>query len=214
MFHIFSNNGSYVYSHIVKLLTSGDERYKFVSVCGVIIDSAPGKPRFVNAAKAYGASLHVNPVLKCMMMFGLLMYLVVNGWAAKIWSMLNPKYKQKSNHFLFDNMAEDPTRWPMLFLYSTSDKIVHYYDIEDMMSQRRALGVNVSSVCWDDTDHVSHLRKHQEEYEQACENFLEYCVSGAVSSFDVAGAMSGLEADEEEVEGFETEEDYLLAKKQ
>jgi len=176
-----------------------------VNVCGVIIDSAPGKPRYSNAVRAFGTSLHVNPVLRYFMMCGLYLYLVVNGWLAWINGTFSPSYKKKSNHFLFEHMADDPTRWPMLFLYSTSDKIILHADIEEMMMRRRALGVHVSSVNWDDTDHVSHIRKHAEEYEQACEDFLEYCVGGAEAS--------GVDVDVDE-EDFQTEEDYLIAKKQ
>ncbi|KAH3693231.1 transmembrane protein 53-like [Dreissena polymorpha] len=202
IFHIFSNNGSYVYSHIVKVLTNGDERYRFIKVCGVVIDSAPGKPRLMNAAKAYSMSLHVNPFLKYIAFFGVISYLWFTGIISRLRSMFYPEVKQKSNFFLFDNMAGDSTRWPMLFLYSKSDSVIMYYDIEDMMSQRRALGVHVSSVCWDDTSHVAHLLVHKDEYERACEDFLEYCLGGECE----------LILDEEEE--FETEEDYLLAKKE
>lgn len=99
-------------------------------------------------------------------------------------------------------MASDPTRWPMLYLYSTADKIIHAEDVEDMIDRRRKLGVDVNAVCWDDTDHVSHLRKHPEQYADACEKFLYSCL--------------GYHQDNAEryKETFESTDEYLWAKKQ
>ncbi|XP_045159983.2 transmembrane protein 53-like [Mercenaria mercenaria] len=203
LFHIFSNNGSFVYANIVEVLTSGDKRYQNLNVCGVVIDSAPGKPRFKNAAVAYGTSLNVNPVLRYIMMFCLWLYLAFTGVISSLAVKFYPKIKEKSNHFLWDKMASDPTRWPMLFLYSVVDKIILAEDIEDMISRRRALGVHVSAMCWDDTDHVSHLRKHPEQYAEACGDFLISCL----------GYDQDIERHSDQ-ETLETNQDYLLAKKQ
>ncbi|KAL4237130.1 Transmembrane protein 53 [Mactra antiquata] len=175
MFHIFSNNGSYVYANIVDVLTSRDSRYKNLNVCGVVIDSAPGKPRLTRAAAAYASSHSVNVVYRFIVMIGMFLYLFGSGLVYWIATMFSPGLKQKSNFYLYDNMASDPTRWPMLFLYSTADKIIYACDVEDMISRRKKLGVHVDAVCWDDTDHVSHLRKHAQEYSDACQDFLAFC---------------------------------------
>lgn len=90
-------------------------------------------------------------------------------------------------------MANDPTRWPMLFLYSTSDKVIMSYDVEEMISRRKQLGVHVDSVCWDDTDHVSHLRKHPEEYIEACEKFIQFCLG--IDPADILDSTGEAEAD-------------------
>lgn len=178
-------------------------RYQNLNVCGVVIDSAPGKPRFKNAAIAYGTSINVNPVLKYIMVLGLWFYLAVTGVLSSLAAKVYPKIKEKSNHFLYDKMASDPTRWPMLFLYSTFDKVVLAEDIEEMINLRRKLGVSVTAVTWDDTDHVSHLRKHTREYSDVCDEFLRSCL--------------GYEHEPEhqsEDETAETNEEYLLTKKQ
>lgn len=137
------------------------------------------------------------------MVIGMFLYLAVTGVMSVIMSRFYPQIKKRNNHFLYDNMADDPTRWPMLFLYSKKDKVIHSEDIEDMISLRRKLGVRVEAVCWDDTDHVSHLRKHPEQYAKACTDFLIKClqyVQDKEESFDK--------------ETLETSDDYLLSKKQ
>jgi alpha-beta hydrolase superfamily lysophospholipase len=137
------------------------------------------------------------------MVLGLWFYLAVTGVLSNLAAKVYPKIKENNNHFLYDKMASDPTRWPMLFLYSTSDKVILAEDIEDMISRRRKLGVSVTSMVWNDTDHVSHLRKHAEEYSEVCGEFLLSCL--------------GYEQESEqhsEEETTETNEEYLLTKKQ
>lgn len=67
------------------------------------------------------------------------------------------------------------------------------YDVEEMINRRKQLGVHVDSVCWDDTDHVSHLRKHPEEYVEACERFLQFCLG--IDPTDVTEDIGEAEAD-------------------
>jgi len=173
-------------------------RYKNLSICGVVVDSAPGRARLSNAAKAYAATLKVNPVMKYLAVLGLIAYLAVTGLFSYIMTLINPTKKGHNKYYLFDTIANDPTRWPMLFLYSTSDQIIMSSDIEEMISHRKQLGVHVDSVCWEDTAHVSHLRKHPEEYIEACERFLHFCL--------------GIDPDFEPEEVGEAEAEAMLSK--
>lgn len=151
-------------------------RYKCLKVYGVVIDSAPGKARFMKAAQAYALSINANPLKKCFMVLGLLLYLVWTGLVAYITKLINPQKIGHDKHYLYETMASDPTRWPMMFLFSESDKVILPCDVEEMINKRKQLGVHVDSVCWNDTDHVSHIRKHPEEYIEACEKFLCFCM--------------------------------------
>lgn len=130
----------------------------------------------------------------------MLIYLIGTGLVSWIFAKFYPSKKSKSNFFLYDNMASDPTRWPMLYLYSTADKVIYSSDIEEMIERRSKLGVHVDSVCWDDTDHVSHLRKHAQEYSEACQDFLAFCMG------------YGHENAEGGNEDFETTDEYLGTK--
>lgn len=163
------------------------------------MDSAPGKARIRNGARAYLSTVKVNPVLKFLMIVGMMAYLAISGAFSYIMGTIFPKYKRSNKYFLYETMVEDPTHWPMLFLYSKSDNMIMYYDVEEFIERRKKLGVHVDSVCWEDSDHVSHLRKHPEEYIEACERFLQFCTG-----------IEFAEIPEEEL--IETEEDYFASK--
>ena len=134
----------------------------------------------------------------------MMFYLFFTHLRSRLSVFLYPSSKKMNEHYLYDNMAEDPTRWPMMFLYSKNDKVVYHEDIEEMMMRRQEVGVHVDSVCWDDSEHVSHFRSHPKEYIDACRDFLAFCL-GIIDEEE--------EGQEEEDQEFETNENYLLSKK-
>ena len=176
-----------------------------MQVCGVIVDSAPGKARILRAAKAYAASLQVTGLRRYFVMFSMMAFLLFN--AVKVWfqSFYNNKYAQKDKRYLYDNMANLPCRWPELYLYSKADKVISYYDVEDMINRRKSLGVHVDSVCWEKSNHVLHLRQYPEEYRDACWEFLDFCLGTNLATRE-SGLATGVLQET-------SDEEYLLVNK-
>lgn len=75
-------------------------------------------------------------------------------------------------------MASPHTAVPQLFLYSRSDSVVSWKDIEErIVEQNEERGLPVTSHCWEDTEHVMHYVGHREEYETLVRDFLAKHVS-------------------------------------
>lgn len=66
--------------------------------------------------------------------------------------------------------------WPQLYLYSLTDHIVPYTDVEKAANIRLGSGATVELKCWDDTEHVRHLFVHQQEYTELCQQFVLRCL--------------------------------------
>ena len=132
-------------------------------------------------------------------MFGMMAFLVFSAIKAWVLARISNKYLETNEHFLFDNMANEQARWPELFLYSKADKVVAHHDVEDMIERRKSMGVHVDSVCWEGSDHVTHLRQYPEAYKKACWEFLDFSLG------------IGLAADD--MQETSEEEEYLLVNK-
>jgi hypothetical protein len=58
------------------------------------------------------------------------------------------------------------------YVYSTADTITPHLPIEEMIEARRKLGVDVTTLLFDDSPHVQHLRFHPAEYGQLMDVIL------------------------------------------
>ncbi|XP_076441455.1 LOW QUALITY PROTEIN: transmembrane protein 53-like [Babylonia areolata] len=173
IFHVFSNGGSMVYSQLAALINSSNsEKQHRLSVAGVIFDSTPGKRRILNAVKAFMSTLQFGEVFRYLLGFCLLMYLVFNHCLR----LLLPGMLAMENGFqLFNSICMDACKCPQLFLYSKGDKIIMAEDVEEVIAVRKEKGVQVKSICWEDSQHVAHMRAHPEVYSKACMDFAEAC---------------------------------------
>lgn len=66
---------------------------------------------------------------------------------------------------------------PRLYLYSHADAIIPSADVEAAIAADRARGLDVSTVCFEASDHVAHYRAHPEEYARACTQFVNRCLA-------------------------------------
>lgn len=179
VFHVFSNGGSMVYMHLIGLLHSQKSRLQqMLSVRGVIFDSAPGKPRMLNAVRAFMSTLHTHPILRYILGFCLLIYMLVIRF---LLAMLPACIKSSYGFKLYTRVCDDPTECPQLFLYSKADRIIMAEDVEEVVSRRKARGVDVKAVCWEDSAHVAHLRRHPEIYMKTCLDFVDACVEAKIN---------------------------------
>lgn len=179
LFHIFSNNGCLLYSEISDILHSSEgQSYSKYQVKGTVIDSAPGKRRVLQAAKAYMITSGRGGITGYFVFFSVVVALLFGRFYSFILSLLGKKNASKQHH-VYEAIKDDKSRWPQLFLYSKADQIIFHYDIEEIIEYRqKVLNVPMSSVCWNNSDHVSHLRLNRESYFTQCQYFLEQCMKG------------------------------------
>ena len=174
-FHVFSNNGSFVYSQISDILLSGEhKKFNCLKVKGCIIDSAPGKRRITKAAYAFALASGKTGLYLHGVFIYIIFYLFFTAIYASICSLFYGKNYAGTPHTLYGRMKEDKSRWPQLYLFSKADKIIPYTDSEEVLKYRsEVLKVQVECQCFDDSDHCSHLRKYRESYIANCYRFID-----------------------------------------
>ncbi|KAJ8040814.1 Transmembrane protein 53 [Holothuria leucospilota] len=177
IFHVFSNGGSFIYRHIMELLTNGENpQFSNLKVAGSILDSTPSDPRIWTAMKAIFHSRN-TPILTTI--FLMLMFAVL-----AILDLVLPKAFRKASSLSthLQSIEGNPSKKPQLFLYSNVDNLCDYKRVEEVIARRQELGVEVWQVCWNDSEHVAHFLKHKDEYMKKVLDFIKFCVEEQDSS--------------------------------
>lgn len=89
---------------------------------------------------------------------------------------LTNRKRQLFRYGMYNDLIEEESRCSQLFMFSTADDICDYRSIEEFISKRKEKGVDTTSVIWNDSPHVDHLRNHPEEYTANVHSFLQKCV--------------------------------------
>lgn len=173
IFHIFSNGGSMVYTSLSALLNSPESPYQGrLCIRGIIVDSAPGKSRVFNAVRAFMSTLSSNFILRYILGLCLLIYLLLN----RLVNLLLPLETVLGKGFrVYEKMCLDKTQCPQLFLYSKADTVIMAADVEEVIARRKDQGVDVKSLCWEESAHVAHFRANPELYTKTCLEFAAEC---------------------------------------
>ncbi len=174
MFHVFSNGGGVLYRYVSELVRT-NEKYHCINVTGAIFDSCPAPRSIVTGLKGIFANFHPkNKCLKFLMMWLCVTFMIVSRQWRDITRLLGIDTEAAKQRY-WEAMRDDPNHWPQMYLYSLTDRVVHYTDIARMINERRARGVRVHARLWERSPHVSHLRFHPQEYVEACHRFLQAC---------------------------------------
>ncbi|XP_038650160.1 transmembrane protein 53 [Scyliorhinus canicula] len=171
LFHVFSNGGCMLYRHIVELLCNKTETYfNKLNVVGTIFDSAPGNRNLQGGIRALYTVLgsSTNVFVKCIAIPAFILFVFLKVVLYPVTQFISLS--------CYDALKVDPSRWPQLFFYSKSDKIIPYKDIETMIKVRKLLDIQVQSVDFNTSQHVSHFREFPDEYSAKCIGFLKDCV--------------------------------------
>lgn len=70
----------------------------------------------------------------------------------------------------------DRRTFPQLFLYSKEDHLLPFKDVEKFAKERKKQGVDVTSHCFEGSDHVSHFVKFPQLYLDLVDKFLQKCL--------------------------------------
>lgn len=169
--HSFSNNGATVYQFIREEMKKRPQVN--IQLQGVIFDSGPGQRRISSLFRAVHSMTPGPSLLRIatslwtiflVFLFNIYHFIqswVVGGAAPAPWC--------------WDYVMQEEVTTPTLFLYSTSDKIVNSEDIEEIAVAKEKAGREVMKVCYEDTEHVAHLRLHRESYVNALVQFIQLC---------------------------------------
>lgn len=174
MIHLFSNGGGGVYRQISQLVHQSNP--PLLDIRGCVLDSAPSKVSIFTAVRASFRAIQVKltwlryPIAAFVFLVMSTVYLY-----NFIATLLGLSTTQR--HSYYRAMKEDKARCPQLYLFSKADDLVPHKDVQEMVDYRKSKGIDVESICWDDSPHVQHLRVHREAYIAAVYNFLNKCLA-------------------------------------
>ncbi|XP_075266064.1 transmembrane protein 53-like [Convolutriloba macropyga] len=168
-FHTFSNNGMAFYSELVELILKSG-KYDHLKVCGAVLDSCPGRPHLTTLFRYNMMSSRIDNLsafqtllrILCSFFFAIISPLtrLLFGWQQMIF-LAN---RERSEH------------WPIYYIYSESDRLVPFQDVELSIRKRSNNGLPVGSYRFTDSVHVAHYVKHPEEYAKHCLTFINSCL--------------------------------------
>ena len=172
IFHIFSNNGSFLWEWIRYLLFDEQESLSSSAnidvqclsqkIIGVIFDSAPayydGKVHTLQSALDY-----VSPETE-------------RKHLLKVTKSLNPNIVRQRFRNFWNGMYNDLTNIPQLYLYSQCDELASAEHIDQLIVHRKDL-VGKRKI-WKhmflNSDHCTHLLKYPEEYQGLVKCFVSF----------------------------------------
>ncbi|KAL1501267.1 hypothetical protein ABEB36_006622 [Hypothenemus hampei] len=171
--HCFSNGGAFLYQNFSYAL---DKSERPLELKGVIFDSAPGRRRIINLYRALTAIFEGNFLYNFSMSF------IMTVFLSAIWL-----FELISSHFVardtehannpFENLRIEKNRCPQLFIYSKNDDLIPHTDVESFAAYRRQLGVQVTTVCYENSLHVKHLPENRESYVSSVFQFVNKCLN-------------------------------------
>ncbi|XP_064554054.1 transmembrane protein 53 [Drosophila montana] len=197
IFHIFSNGGAYLYQHINLAVRKHKSP---LQVRGVIFDSAPGERRMLGLYRAITAIYGKEKRCNCLTALAITLTLSIMWFVEETYSAFkNVFVKSTPLHASpFCELKNETNKYPQLFLYSKSDVVIPYKDVEKFIRMRRDQGINVSSVCFEDAEHVKIYTKYPAQYVQSVCSFIRNCMS--IPSYQLAGEVTDSESAEQLLE--------------
>lgn len=159
LLHSFSNGGNI---QVVQLAIAYREKFhEHLPLTTVLIDSAPGRSTYSRAVVAFKPALPRNPVLWWLglgalhtFLTSVLVYRYVFGQADVLDWM---REKINDTELL-------PSSAPRTYIYSETDELVGYQDVEEHAAESKKLGFTVNLVKFDKSRHVAHAIADGDKY--------------------------------------------------
>ncbi|KAJ8680364.1 hypothetical protein QAD02_016151 [Eretmocerus hayati] len=175
-FHIFSNGGAIFYQHISYVMQKMESPLK---VKGIIFDSSPGERRLTSLYGAISTIIGGHPVTNVPIS------IVLTFFLSLIWLIeIIAQVIGKENTIKTDPIAlvEEPYTWPQIFLYSNTDTLIQFGDVERFANRRAERGVRTQLVMFTGSPHVKHFTMYPTVYVRTVCSFVNDCLSNAPSS--------------------------------
>jgi hypothetical protein len=168
LLHIFSNGGAHHASQLAKFYR---QQYgTAVPVTGVAFDSAPGRA-------TYGRSIAAMSIgLPSFILFRLVGLLILHIICIGMW-IKHHILKRENVITRVRREINDPLLFPIgakrIYLYSPTDAMVGWRDVERNAKQAEEAGYCVNLVKFDESKHVGHVMEDPERYWDAVADLIE-----------------------------------------
>ena len=141
-------------------------------VSAVIIDSAPGGGGLKNAVDAFTS--HISTPVKRLIFKALITALYVFGYI--LGPLIGRKTTLQKIEYQLGNRRLLP--WahkdtPRLYLYSKKDNMVPWTDTQAHLFRCEQLGLNTTSILFENSPHVAHARAYPKRYWEAVAKIWE-----------------------------------------
>lgn len=159
--HFFSEGGSHKAIQFAKtyLSTTGN-RFPITSLC---LDSTPGDHQYHRIARAFKLSLPPICFLRFLgLIFAYLMLTFLWGFYAVYGPQKNLMTRIRRG--LEDQRLWDTQNIPRCYLYSRSDALIKYQDVERHARKAERRGVPVLLTTFEQSVHCHHVREDREKY--------------------------------------------------
>jgi hypothetical protein len=163
LLQVFSSGGANSATH---LLTALNERLKApLPLTGLICDSAPARGTYW---RRYNAIVHNLPRSLLAKIIGPLVshIICIVLYLALAYYRYTPPEDTFRNTLLDDKLisSSDGGQNRICYFASKKDKMVDWLDVRSHAEEARNKGWDVEEIIFEDTSHVNHMPKHEEQY--------------------------------------------------
>lgn len=159
LLHSFSNGGAQTACQLATQIRS--ETGEVLPLRASILDSSPGGATLSRGVTAFAASLPKNGPLRWLGMA--LIYVALCSLLLSIWMMGKEGFFDQIRRRLNDPSLFDP-KAPRLYMYSKTDKLVAWQDVEDHAVNAKLADFDVRAELFDGSEHVAHAMSDKGRY--------------------------------------------------
>ncbi|PVG04737.1 hypothetical protein CPB86DRAFT_803497 [Serendipita vermifera] len=188
--HTMSNGGSIRLNHLVERLAALSLRPLATSFqpSALIVDSSPGGDNLSSAFLTFRATIP-PPLLR----YPIIGFILAAHTLAWLLGLAHWKFFEflrlvmiKPTWLPWMTTSRHGYSTPQLFIYSKADHTTPFKDIQEFTESSEAHGNKIQRLIFEDSDHVSHMRKHPETYWNA----IKQCWITSVNSARAAARSS------------------------
>jgi len=172
--HLCSNGGLFLYQKkkIQNKFKTNKEKYGKLqsAIVGIVLDSTPSRMTFAESCTAFtfGRNIIVKIIISTLIAILWTFYETI-GWVlwierARVFSGGFLRYSERETIKALGNI-------PQLYICGKQDKICHCDYTVDFAKKQISSGINTKIVCYEDSEHVAHLKKHPDEYKTEVTSF-------------------------------------------
>ena len=167
LLHLYSNGGA---NHAASLAYFYHQQFNApLPITGMVLDSAPGVATYRRSIAAMAVGLPRFILLR------LLGYIIIHIMCAAMW-VTHHIFKRENIISQIRRQLVDPTLFPIaaprVYIYSKTDKMVGWKDVEYNAQLAKDAGYQVQTERYENTEHVGHLRKDPQRYWDAVQRSL------------------------------------------
>ena len=158
--HVFSEGGCF---KACRLAENYRQKYGLqLPVAAMVLDSTPGKPRYLRHCKGLAKAITKNRWLQalCLPMAFAITGTVWIGYMIFTDFANNPMSWSRLALLDFKASGSDVSKPHLFYRFSTQDDIVDHHDVMEHIEQATQQGFSVE-ICTFNTDHVCHAKKQE-----------------------------------------------------